>query len=321
MSQTGKAAGISRLHAGLRLNRPAIGMAVAAILALLGVFGILPPFLSFFACAVPIILFPGFAIGELIGASWIRSRSLPERLVIWFVLGIGVTACAGYAGLVFHMHLGAPPSPPQTSDSKVGIYVAVFAIALGAAILTLVSARDFDDWYYISYMRDYIVGKPLGVGDAIFNMGRSLPPRVWFGGGWWVTVALLARVSGIDPVACQQIYMPLLTTPAGVLAVFMLARSLFGSYRAGLLGCSLQVLHYLAGALPQRSAGWFFFCRMAQDKAVSFFVVAPVVAALAIGLFQQRPESKSRTFRNLYGLYLCAVLTAHASLHPGWIGP
>lgn len=350
MGQAGKAPGTPQIHSGLRKHRPAISLGAAAILALLGIFRVLPPFLSFFACALPIILFPGFAIAELIGASWIRRQSLPERLVIWFVLGIGVTACAGYVGLVFHMHLGslvpvligvyaalglllalrpaaqpAPtlaPSPSQASNPKAGIYVAVFTIALGAAILTLVTARDFDDWYYISYMRDYIVGKPLGVGDAIFDMGRSLPPRVWFGGGWWVTVALLAKASGIDPVACQQIYMPLLTTPAGVLAVFMLARLLFGSYRAGLLGCSLQLLHYLAGALPQRSAGWFFFCRMAQDKAVSFFVVAPVVAALAIGLFHLRPERKSRTFRDLYRLYLCAVLVAFLihGMGPVWCG-
>ncbi len=350
MGQAGKAAGALWLYAGRMKHRPAISLGVAAILALLGVFRALPPFLGFFACAVPIIFFPGLAIGELIGASWLRRQALPERLIIWFVLGIGVSASAGYAGLVFHLHLGslvlymiggytilalllalrpagepAPtlvPSPPKSSNSKVGVYAAVLAIALGAAILTLVSARDFDDWYYISYMRDYIVGKPLGVGDAIFGMGRPLPPRVWFGGGWWVTVALLARVSGIDPVACQQIYMPLLTAPAGVLALFMLAIRLFGSYRAGLLGCSLQVLHYLAGALPQRSAGWFFFCRLAQDKTVSFFVVAPVVAALAIELIRELTGRKGRTLRDLYRLYLCAVLVAFLihGMGPVWCG-
>jgi len=104
---------------------------------------------------------------------------------------------------------------------------------------------------------------------------------------------MLSRATGVDPVPCHQIYLPVLLAPFAVLAVFLLARQVFASERAAILGCMLQVLFYLSSAYPYNSTGWLVFCRTSQDKAVACFVVVPVVTALALRLIKERTNKMS----------------------------
>jgi hypothetical protein len=215
-----------------------------------------------------------------------------------------------------------PEMPPTSRRSRMGIYYGLLAIAIGAALLTLVTPRDFDDWFYLAYIRDYVAGKPLGAEDALFDMGIPAPPRIWFGAAWWVLEAIVSKASSLDPVACRQVYMPILTLPFAVLALFTLCKSVFRSISVGLLAVSLQVLFYLSSAFPQKSVGWFFFCRIAQDKAVSFFVIAPFVAALGLRMMQQRTDQGDGYPKNLYGLYWLAAVTSFLvhGMGPVWCG-
>jgi len=326
------------------MHRVGIILGILAVLALLGTLSLLPPPIAFFVCALAIILFPGFAVTELIGGPGssgrtgsargpaLRQLTPPERLVLWFVIGTGLIALIGFAGHLFQLRLShivtilvstyallivlmlwrsrpgrtdlsdetlpTATDPPDTTWGEAvpagrpgaGIYIGLATLAIGSSLVTLLTRRDYDDWYYLSYIRDYVVNKPLGVEDGIFGMGAPAAPRVWFGGGWWVMEALLSKASGIDPIVCHQIYLPLLLLPFAVLACFMLSRHLFRSHGAALAACSLQFLFFLSNAFPFKAAGWAVFSRIAQDKMASCFIFVPVALALGFRLIRAVTE-------------------------------
>ena len=309
-----------------------------AVLALLGLARPLPAEIAFTVSALAIMLFPGIAATRLIAGSYLDRDTLPERLAVWFVVGIGLVAAVGLLGLALKLRLGDvivicaliyivliafliarrgqtrdPGERTATRDrhrrvSPIGIVL--LAAAVGIALITLVTPRDYDDWHYLAYIKDYVVGTPLASEDAIFAMGNPATPRTWFGGGWWVLEALLARVSGVNPIDCHQIYLPVLLIPFVVLSVYTLSRQLFRSVWAALLACGFQVLFYLSSAFPYKSAGWMVFARIAQDKVVSCFVVVPIAAALALRLLDRAEDDDSTRRRGLAYLYWIAVLTA-----------
>ncbi len=286
----------------------------------------------------------------------------PERLALWFVMGTGVITLIGFAGHIFKIRLSdmvtilvsayavlvvlmllkarrGRSDPPgglaarETVPKRAGvaIYIGLASIAIGSGLITLLTRRDYDDWYYLAYIRDYVANKPLGLENGIFGMAEPVAPRIWFGGGWWALEALLSRVSGVDPITCHQVYFPLLLVPFAVLAFYMLSRQLFRSHGAALAACSLQFLFFLSSAFPYKSSGWAVFCRIAQDKMVSCFVIVPVAVALAVRLIQGMAENvgvenanRSGTMmpRKAYFLFCGAVATSLLvhGLGPVWCG-
>ena len=317
-------------------------LGLVAILALLGILAFLPDGVAFFVGSLSIILFPGIVLTNLIAPSSTQSSAFPERAAIWFVVGTGALVVLGFAGLLVHARLShlvlaaiagyalatilvmtnKMPRPsagnagfPSQQDRGWAIPAILVALAIGAALLTLISQRDSDDWYYLAYIRDYVANRPIGSEDAILGMGDPAPARLWFGGSWWIVEALLSKVTGVDPVVFHQVFVPLLVLPFAVIAVFMLSREVFRSDRIALLACFLQVLFYLSSAFPYKSGGWMLFCRVAQDKAVSCFMVVPVAAGLAVRFITHPAEEGTAKRRQLYVLYWVA-LTISVLVHP-----
>ena len=365
------------------MHRAGIILGILAVLALLGTLSQLPPPVAFFVCALAIILFPGFAVIELIGgpgslgrtgstrAPALRQLTPPERLVLWFVIGTAVIALIGFAGHLFKLRLShivtilvsayallillmlwesgpgrgdrsgetLPAGTTAAGRPGVGIYIGLATLGIGSSLVTLLTRRDYDDWYYLAYIRDYVVNKPLGVEDGIFGMGAPAAPRVWFGGGWWVMEALLSRASGIDPIACHQVYLPLLLLPFAVLACFMLSRHLFRSHGAALAACTLQFLFFISNAFPFKAAGWAVFCRIAQDKMAACFIFVPVALALGFRLIRAVTEDAGHSDAHQGGsaipgqggsaipgreyLIYCSAIAASVLVHglgPVWCG-
>ncbi len=181
----------------------------------------------------------------------------------------------------------AHPRPSVQRSTRRLTCIILLAVAIGSALITLATPRDVDDWYYLAYVRDFVAGHALRSEDAILDMGHPASPRIWYA-SWWVVEAMLSKATGVDPVACHQIFLPLLLVPFTVLAFFMLSRQVFRSERRALLGCLFQVLFYLSSAYPYNSTGWLVFCRISQDKALACFGVVPVVIALALRFMRVR---------------------------------
>jgi hypothetical protein len=176
------------------------------------------------------------------------------------------------------------------------------------------TARDNDDWFYLAYIADYLEDLPINSHDALLGPEWTAPVRAWYG-SWWVTEALLAKVAGVNPVRCHQVYLRFLLLPMAVVAVFTLARRIFETRKAAFLACFLQMVFYLSSAYPTDSAGWGLLTRIEQDKSLAFFV--PVLAASAFGIGILDPRIRAgRADRIPTCLFYVLALVAAALIHP-----
>ena len=327
-----------------RPHRPAgYAVLVPGIIALAGILGwleALPDGIAFFTGAISIILFPGMALHRLIARPG-RAWSLPELVTIWLVGGLAGLSVISFAGILLGLRLSSvlwimgffylalivavlvdgarkrsgrisggrrrPRRPELWALVLIGLSVAL-------AVTPLHTARDNDDWFYLSYITDYLADQPINSQDAMLGPGWPAPARAWYG-SWWVTEALLSRATGVPPIPCHQVYLRFLMLPLAVLALFTLTRRIFKTDRAAYLACFLQVVFYLSSAYPTDSAGWGLLSRIAQDKSLAFFV--PTMAALAFGLGLLPRSGREPTGGRSYSylVYVLAVVAA-SLIHP-----
>ncbi|MFH1314060.1 MAG: DUF6077 domain-containing protein [Candidatus Eisenbacteria bacterium] len=309
---------------------------VTAILALLGLLKILPYPVSFYIGSTAILLFPGMVLWSLIMRKR-SSLSFPEWLAVTCVLGTGVLALVAFVGLVLNVRLaqiitsvciayggltvlviikripvGAATSAPVAGRKLSAAEIAILVIAVAASLVTLVTPRDSDDWYYLAHIADYTTGNPLRAEDAIFGMENPVSPRSWYG-GWWVVEALLSQTTGVHPVAAHQVFLPVLVVFFSVLAMYSFAKGIFGSEGAALIACTLQVLFYLSAIFPSNCAGGMFFIRSTQDKGTALLLMVPVVVALALRVIDGKRGYPA------YFIALVASTLVHP-LGPVWCG-
>jgi hypothetical protein len=332
-----------KLANSIPLSGPAaiatVALGLLAISATLGAFAGLPPAAAFFLSVVPVALFPGAVLYSALRPEGEDGATFAEGLTVAFVCGLALLLLLGFAGIVFRLRLNTlavaltvifaalvallilrqilagrdPVYPGGFSGNRAAVIILV-ALAVLLAAATLWSPRDMDDWFYLAYISDYVEGQPINSTDALMGPEWSSPPRVWFG-AWWVAEALFSHMSGVHPVDCHQVYLPLLIFPFAVLGVFALARQIFGSVKVAYLACFLQVLFYLSSACPSDSAGWALFARTAQDKSLAFLIPTVVASALGLKFLRRsytRPEGPGR---RLYALYFISAVAA-GLVHP-----
>jgi hypothetical protein len=324
-------------------SRLALALGAVGIAALLGLITRVPVYVGFFVGAIAVLIFPGLALTHLVASRQIGRFSLPGRLAVYFVAGIGILASVGFAGLMLHLTLSritvvlaginaffiilllvkkltvdsAPDAAGGRRSLKGWMLAVIFVVAVGASLLTLLTPRDSDDWYYLAHISNYVAGHPLRSEDAIFDQGEPPSPREWYG-SWWVVEALLAKVTGTHPVDCHQTYLPILIVTFSVFGVFALATRLFRSPQTALMACCLQILFYMSSVYPYNTVGWMFLCRTAQDKSASCILVVPVTIAIALESLGRARGDVRRVDRGFYILYIIALVTS-ALIHP--LGP
>jgi hypothetical protein len=313
---------------------------LVALAGIMGWLSALPDWIAFPVGALSVVLFPGLALYRLVAP--VKGRwSLPELITMWCIGGLACLTAVSFAGILLRLRLssmiwitgvvyvallsavildaarlrGGEARRDRGGLGRVDPWVLVLiGLSLALAFTTLYTARDNDDWFYLSYIGDYLTDQPVNSQDAMLGPGWPAPVRAWYG-SWWVTEAMLSRATGVPPIPCHQTYLRLFMLPLAVLALFTLARRIFGSDRAAYLACFLQMVYYLSSAYPTDSAGWGLLSRIAQDKSLAFFV--PTMAAVALGadLLPGRGRDKARDLRSGYLFYILAVIAA-SLIHP-----
>jgi hypothetical protein len=331
----------------VRWNRPEWPVAwvvlVPGIIALAGILGglkALPDEIAFTAGALSIILFPGMALHRLIARPG-REWSLPELVTVWSVGGLASLSVISFAGILlrlrlssvlwiaglFYLALIVAVLVDAVRKRRVEIrdgrgrslrpelwVLVLIGLSVALAFTTLYTARDNDDWFYLSYITDYLADQPINSQDAMLGPGWPAPARAWYG-SWWVTEAMLSKATGVPPIRCHQTCLRLLLLPLAVLALFTFARSIFKTDRAAYLACFLHLVFYLSSAYPTDSAGWGLLSRVAQDKSLAFFV--PTMAAVALGLRVLSRSGREHTGGRSYGYFVYILAVVAASLiHP-----
>jgi hypothetical protein len=329
-----------------RLGWVILILGLAALGGILGVFRSLPHWVGFFASSIPILLFPGMVLVRVAFPVVAERKSLLERLALWFACGLACLVFIGFIGILFRLRLsslviillffniallvllvvrglsrrstfaGAGAGGARRS-TVVAIVLIVASVAL--SLVTLYTARDNDDWFYLAYIRDYLDNEPINSWDAMLGPGWPAPARTWYG-AWWVTEAMLIKVAGADPIQAHQAFLPLLIFPFAVFSLFTLARRIFQSEKVAYLACFLQMLFYLTSAYPFDSAGWALFSRTPEDKSLAFLV--PVMVSIALGHRLVSGDDLRGSRKGQYAAYF--LVTAGACLvHPlaiAWCG-
>jgi hypothetical protein len=262
--------------------------------------------------AAALLLVPGWVIWRLVGPRGMQPvlQIAPAfalsmaviSVVAWsgYLLGLGFTSVKTVAvAVVVLAVLGSlvalrirrsaaidPVSPPWT-------LWAVSAMAVGAALSALYSgfwlSATADSFYHLAAVR------------SIIEHGTTLPKEVFFSepvpapdptsGAWHLAVALVANLSGQDPVMVWHV-MTVALAPLMVLGFFTLALSIIRSGFPALVVCALYVVLGLAFdfrnvANPNQFGdvlAWLalaFACRFAGNGSWHELVVAAPIAFAA----------------------------------------
>jgi len=316
----------------------AIVLGCFALAGALGILTWIPPGSALLLFVPAALLFPGLALGSTLLGRALDGHNLIEKLAIWSLIGLAVLVVVGFigTGIKADLHLlmailavvyacllvlvVVRPSGASTgagvgrlSAGKIGVIV-LLAGAIALSATTVTGPRDSDDWYYLAYIGNYVRGEAVNSTDPLLGPQWPAPARAWYG-SWWVGEAMICRASGLDPISCHQIYLPLVMFPFAIFACFTLARQIFRSEGAAYLACFLQVLFYLSSVYPSDSAGWALFVRIVQDKSLAFLLPTSVATALALKLLCAPGNLKQPGSRATYFLYSLGVLTA-GLVHP-----
>jgi tetratricopeptide (TPR) repeat protein len=174
-------------------------------------------------------------------------------------------------------------------------------LAAGLAVLALLpvvlahAGATVDDWWDIARLRSWLSGAG-GFAEPFFDSGFVHPRFTW--NAWLAVQALVAGVTGGDPVALQAGPLAVCCCVMAVSGVACLATALFGR-RVELPLALLLVPVWLYGteALP-------FFKRLYQDKFVAGLALGPATLALS-WIYLRRPSSLAALL-----LFACALATA-----------
>jgi len=174
-------------------------------------------------------------------------------------------------------------------------------LAAGLAVLALLpvvlahAGATVDDWWDLARLRSWLSGSG-GFAEPFFDSGFVHPRFTW--NAWLAVQALVAGVTGGDPVALQAGPLAVCCCVMAVSGVACLATALFGR-RVELPLALLLVPVWIYGteALP-------FFKRLYQDKFVAGLTLAPATLALS-WIYLRRPSSLAALL-----LFACALATA-----------
>lgn len=307
---------------GGRLRTPE---ALTLILALVSLIFLLPlrpvlepvPVLLFLA-ALGLFLVPGLTISSL---ALEDSFTGPSRLPAALVISIGVFGIPGVPmlalnrsfgeylllcgvllvlslGLALYRLLRRNPPESEGEDERsfpwLSLPFAGLAGVLAYAATTSVEEPNGDSWIYLAYVREYVGAESLSGSNPLFGTGTAdsyLSFRTTIN-GWLLEQAALSRAAGIPPVELVLDYLAPALTVFSLLAVYALARILFGR-DAALLAGSLTALLFLVdlqATIPTAimSPGHEIVARVTEDKYVTRFLFLPVALGLAYLYLERR---------------------------------
>ncbi|MGB3683001.1 MAG: DUF6077 domain-containing protein [Rubrobacteraceae bacterium] len=217
------------------------------------------------------------------------NRSIDEYLLL---CGVVLLIALGFA--LYRLVFGQLPeatgivTPFRTATDLLWLPFAVLAGALAYVSAVMEEEPNGDSWIYLAYVRDYTNADKLTSSNPILG-GQAQDSYISFRttiNGWLLEQAALSRVSGLAPVDLVLDYLAPTLVVLSLLAVYALARVLFGKGPALVVGSltALLFLLDLQATFPTAllSPGNDFVARITEDKYVTRFLFLPVSLGLAV---------------------------------------
>lgn len=318
------------------LERPVLvlvgGIVFYGLIILTDLPSVLPGYPAVILASVIWCVLPGWFVQRALFAS--ERSSLVEQVAVAFVISMALASVPGLLGLWQHWSLTTfamlygglsaaasgivllvPPTETdgEADDSEPEAFNVPLLIVLGIALLVLVSSpfwiddnmpRDGDDLVYMGYVNTYLTDE-LDASDPIVATREGSFGRMSIN-VWVVLQAQIADSAGVQPFDLLMDYLPPVMTLFMVMAMFALARTLFGSTTIALLAATFVLAFAALDLSPHTGYGRNVIIRAAQDKMVSTYVLVPVALLLATQFFT-RPGLKTYLAAGLAGVALAVV--------------
>lgn len=269
------------------------------------------PVLSVAAAFAALCVFPGFLLTTFLFGS--SEFSWPQRLAVSSVLGVGLLSVPAVFLQVLHSSL------EQLVGVSIGLNVGLALFFFGqkwwerrtltfaqdrdrariapipalvlilAVVLVLLFSGLYrgnpahgDAWSYISRIRQFLDWPQL-IGSDPRYADKTVEFRVMLE-GWIAILALLGKVSQVEPIALYSVCLPPVLMVASLLAFYSLAEELFQDPNHAVLASLIQLLGLVASLRlgSDYEAGFMFLERIVDDKMTAWLVIAPVALALML---------------------------------------
>jgi hypothetical protein len=215
---------------------------------------------------------------------------------------LGITERTGHGGL------------PGDEDLHLPL-LTLLTVLLGIYTWRLAACQEMvfgDAWSYLAAVRDFADGGAMNIREA--RLGLAAPyfrDRIFV---WGVFQALLSRAGGVDPVLAHNTILNVLLVPLGLASAYTLGREVLSRRAAGLASAAFLCIMVLTTAGQKEvfegytMANRFFLNRLAEDKAILWFIVLPTTLAALYGWVKKGEVSR----------YAAVLLTliATAAIHP-----
>ena len=202
----------------------------------------------------------------------------------------------------------APSVAAPAGDDDAIVSRSLWAVAGLATVLLTIGAHAFtrggsvDRWWYLAFVRAFLVENRLGIADPLLGSGTSI---VRFAcNSWLAALAVWSRATTIDPVLLYERAAPLLLAPIALSATAMAVRALLGERRASIAAVVIAAVFWTSGGpFPALT-------RLPEDKILAILILVPVLWAAVVRAVQ-RPKLEAQ---RLVLVALAAV--ALATVHP-----
>ncbi len=154
--------------------------------------------------------------------------------------------------------------------------VILVAVLVVAAVLTLFTPRDEDDWSYYQIVRTFVDAQHFTpISPTNLRAGLSV---------WWFLHAFLIRTFNLDIARLGQDSLPLLLVPISFMAFYAFARTLLRDRNKAVVASILQLGFFVADLFyndpnVQLTGGWVLG-RIDQDHTAAQFIFLPIYLLL-----------------------------------------
>lgn len=193
----------------------------------------------------------------------------------------------------------SPLLPPMSSRATLAAALLALVATTAAAGLAIGRQLNPDDYGYNAYLTYYRAAPSWGFQEILFGTGQIAAPRQWIA-FLPLNQAVIAQLSGVSGFRLLSTFLPPLLVLLSALAVYNLARALGLRASLAFSAVAAQVACLLL-AIDQVQVGRAFFNRLAEDKAVVAFILAPVLMSLTVEFLRQ-PGWRALALTALTGL-------------------
>ena len=228
---------------------------------------------------------------------------------LWFHIVFAPLVC-GVATLFF-LPFERADADREAWTAPAIVLAAIVAIGVGGIVTSPLWAgeevsRDFDDWRYMAYVNSYLHKDHLDPLQPI-GIGERPEPRI-ANNSWLVLEAGVARASDSTAEEVLISYLAPVLTVFALGAVYVLALGLFKRRDVALLAVALTLGYALIDGSPHEGFGRNILVRMAEDKAITTFIMLPLSLLLMVR-YLSKPD-----WRTFAAFSLLSV--SYYALHP-----